>query len=210
MPDDPPQDIVDFLGADLGVTNIAYDSDGQRYSARHLLNVRYRQRRLRRKLQHRQTRSAKRKLKRLSGREWRFANDLNHCISKQLVITAKGTRRGIGLEDLTGIRQRVTVRRRKRAELHSWSFADLGMKIAYKAQHNGVPVLYVDPRNTSRQCSVCGHVDKSSRKTQSRFSCTACGHASHADYNAAQNIRLRANSLWSGRPVNPPIVAPAS
>ncbi len=212
VPDAPPEDIdiSDFLGADLGVKNIVYDSDGQRYSARHLLNVRHRHRRLRRKLQHKNTRSARRKLKRLSGQERRFANDVNHCISQQLVNHAQGTARGIALEDLKGIRDRITARRHQRAELHSWSFADLGAKIAYKAQHNGVPVLYVDPRDTSRQCSVCGHVATANRKTQAQFSCTACGHAAHADYNAAQNIRLRAKALWAGRPVNPPIVAPAT
>jgi IS605 OrfB family transposase len=161
--------------------------------------VRHRHRRLRRKLQHKGTRPARRKLKRLSGKEKRFANDVNHCISKQLVNTAKGTRRGIGLENLTGIRERVTVSRRKRAELHSWSFADLGTKIAYKAQRAGVPVAYVDPRNTSRQCSQCDHVDKASRRSQAKFVCTACGCASHADYNAARNIRRKANEAWAGR-----------
>ncbi len=204
IPDDPPQAIVDFLGADLGVKNIVYDSDGQRYSAKHLLNVRQRHRRLRRKLQYKATPSAKRKLKRLSGKERRFANDVNHCISQQLVQTAKGTQRGIALEDLGGIRERVTVRRRQRAELHNWSFADLGAKIVYKAQCNGVPVQYVDPRNTSRQCCMGGHIDKANRKTQAQFSCTACGYATHADYNAAQNIRLRASAMWAGRCVNPP------
>lgn len=210
MPDEPAQAIVDFLGADRGVKNIVYDSDGQRYSAKHLLNVRHRHRRLRRKLQYKGTKSAKRKLKRLSGKEQRFANDINHRISQQLVQTAKGTQRGIALEDLSNIRQRVTVRRRKRAELHSWSFADLGAKIDYKAQRAGVPVQYVDPRHTSQQCSVCGHIDKANRKTQAQFSCTVCGHAAQADYNAAQNIRLRANALWAVRLVNPPNEAQAS
>jgi IS605 OrfB family transposase len=206
VPDDPPEGVVDFLGADFGVQNIAYDSDNQRYSAKQLLNVRHRYRRLRRKLQRKGTPSAKRKLKRLSGKERRFANAVNHCISKQLVQKAKGTQRGIGLENLTHIRQRITACRHKRAELHSWSFADLGAKIAYKAQRYGVPIEYVDPRNTSRRCSVCGHVDKASRKTQSQFLCTTCGHASHADYNAALNIRLRAKVQWAGRSVNPPNV----
>jgi IS605 OrfB family transposase len=199
VPDEPPEDIIDFLGVDLGVKNIAFDSDGSRYSARYVLNVRHRHRRLRRKLQHKGTRSARRKLQRLSGREYRFANDVNHCISKQLIKAAKGTQRGIGLEDLTGIRQRVTVSRRKRSELHSWSFADLGEKIAYKAQYARVLCAYVDPRNTSRQCSQCAHVDKASRRSQSEFLCTACGCASHADYNAARNIRRKANEAWAGR-----------
>ncbi|MBK7543293.1 MAG: transposase [Candidatus Competibacteraceae bacterium] len=41
----------------------------------------------------------------------------------------------------------------------------------YKAKREGVFVQYVDPRNTSRQCAACGHIDKANRKAQSRFQC---------------------------------------
>jgi len=106
-----PVDVEGALGIDLGVVNIAVDSDGQVHSASHINNVRHRHRRLRAKLQAKGTRSAKRKLKRLSGKERRFAKDTNHCISKKLVAKAKDTNRAIALEDLGGIRERVTVRR---------------------------------------------------------------------------------------------------
>src|SRR5690242_9949295 len=107
VPDDTPTEVEGFLGVDLGVKNIAVDSDGHIHSAKHLLNVRHRHRRLRRKLQKKGTKSAKQLLKHLSGKEKRFARDVNHCISKQLVKIAKGTQRGIALEDLKGIRDRV-------------------------------------------------------------------------------------------------------
>ena len=61
-----------------------------------------------------------------------------------------------------------------------------------KAKLNGVPVQYVDPRNTSRQCAACGHTEKANRKTQSRFQCVSCGHVANADKNAAINIAARA------------------
>ena len=122
FPDDTLIDIEGFLGVDLGVKNIAVDSDGNIYTAKRLLNVRYRHRRLRKKLQKKGTHSAKRLLKYLSGKEKRFARDVNHCISKQLVRIAKGTQRGIALEDLGGIRDRVNVPRKRRNELHNWSF----------------------------------------------------------------------------------------
>jgi putative transposase len=41
---------------------------------------------------------------------------------------------------------------------------------------------------TSQRCSVCQHVDAKSRKSQALFACTACGHTSNADLNAARNI----------------------
>jgi len=199
--DEPkPVDIESVLGVDLGVVNIAVDSDGQTHSASHISNVRYRHRRLRAKLQSKGTRSAKRKLKRLSGKERRFAKDTNHCISKKLVAKAKDTNRAIALEDLEGIRSRVTVHRKQRANLHSWAFFQLRSFVTYKAKRAGVPVFLVDPRNTSRTCPACGHVDKTNRTSQSKFSCVVCGFAGLADHIAAVNIGRRAA-------VNPPIVA---
>jgi IS605 OrfB family transposase len=195
-----PVDVESALGVDLGVTNIAVDGDGQVYSASHINNVRHRHRRLRARLQAKGTRSAKRKLKRLSGKERRFAKDTNHCISKKLVAEAKDTNRALALEDLQGIRARVTVRRSQRATLHSWAFYQLRSFVTYKAKRAGVPVFLVDPRNTSRTCPACGHIDKANRPSQSKFSCVVCGCAGLADHIAAVNIGRRAA-------VNPPIVA---
>lgn len=189
---DTPIDVEDFLGVDLGVRNIATDSDGEIHSASHLLNVRRRYRRLRRKLQQKGTKSAKRLLKKRALKESRFAKDVNHQISKRIVQKAQDSGRGIALEDLTHIRTRVTVRRKKRDELHSWAFADLRSKIAYKAERTGIPVEYIDARYTSQQCSCCGHTSRSNRPNQSTFQCVSCGFASHADTNAATNIGRRA------------------
>ena len=180
------------LGVDLGIINIATDSDGQTFSGSQVLNVRHRHRRLRKKLQKKGTKAAKRRLKKLSGKERRFAAHTNHIISKQIVAKAQGTTRAIAVEQLTGIRSRVTVRKPQRATLHSWSFYRLKNFIVYKAQRVGVPLIEVDPRNTSRTCPVCGCVDKANRPTQDKFSCVACGFAGLADHIAAGNIARRA------------------
>jgi IS605 OrfB family transposase len=201
VPDDAPIDPEGWLGIELGIKNIATDSDREMHAANHLLSVRHRFHRLRSKLQSKGTKSAKRLLKKMSGREARFRNDINHQISKRIVRKAKDTRRGIALEELKHIRERITVRQPQRRTLHSWSFHDLRQKIASKAQLAGVCVVYVDPRNTSRECPVCGCVDKRNRLSQSSFSCISCGHADHADMNAALNIARRAA-------VRPPNVAP--
>lgn len=186
-----PADVKDFLGVDLGIANIASDSDGNMHSGSQVKNVRHRHRRLRQKLQKKGTKSSRRRLKKLSGKERRFAHHTNHVISKQLVKIAQGTGRGIALEDLSGIRDRITVRRKQRATLHSWSFFDMRQKISYKAQLAGVPLVLVDPRYTSQACSVCGCIDKRNRPNQATFSCVQCGFAAHADHNAAMNIRSR-------------------
>lgn len=191
--DEPPTDDVDdFLGVDLGIANIATDSDGTVHQGKAMKAVRFRHRKLRAKLQRKGTKSARRRLKKLSGKEQRFATDVNHTISKHIVAKAKDTARGIALEDLKGIRKRVTARKPQRATLHSWSFHQLRCFIEYKAKQMGVPVVAVDPRNTSRTCPCCGHVDKANRPNQSTFSCVQCGYSGHADHIAAFNIGRRA------------------
>lgn len=191
--DDPPAITPNgFLGVDLGIVNIATDSDGEVYSGKHLNSVRYRYRRLRRKLQKKGTKSAKRRLKELSGKERRFAGDVNHRISKCLVAKAQRTGRGLALEDLRGIRERVRLRKPQRATLHSWAFHDLAQKLRYKAERAGVPLVFVDPRNTSRECPACGHTERANRPAQALFRCVVCGYSGVADHVAAVNIGRRA------------------
>lgn len=64
-------------------------------------------------------------------------------------------------------------------------------RLTDKANVSGVTVLFVDPRNTSRECNKCGHTAKESRESQAVFRCVECGHTAHADRNAALNILAR-------------------
>lgn len=180
-----------FLGVDLGIARIATDSEGQSFSGAHSRNLRKRHRRLRKKLQSKGTKSAIRLLKKRSGKERRFATDLNHQISKQLVEKAQRTKKALVLEDLKHIRLRVRASRKVRTELHSWGFAQLREFIEYKARLAGVQVLTIDPHNTSRECSQCGHIAKSNRRSQSVFKCRLCGASRNADTNAALVIQSR-------------------
>lgn len=186
-----PVDIKEFIGVDLGIKNLAADSDGDTYAGNHLNNLRERHAKLRKKLQSKGTKAAKRLLKKRSRKESRMANHVNHVISKRIVEKAIDTGRGIALEDLKGIRDRVTVRKADRRQHNSWSFYDLRQKIVYKAERAGIPVVAVDPRNTSKTCPVCGCVDKRNRPNQSTFLCVSCGHSGLADHIAAGNIASR-------------------
>ena len=191
VPEEKEVEAVDALGVDLGIVEIAVDSDGKKYSGSTLNKVRHRNRSLRRKLQKKGTKSARRLLKKRTKREANFARDTNHVISKSIVRTAKRTNRAIAIEELGGIRSRVRARRRQRTKLHSWAFAQLGFFLAYKAKLFGVPLVKIDPRNTSRRCGMCGHTEKANRKSQSVFSCKSCGYTVNADENGAGNIRLK-------------------
>ncbi|MEV0811487.1 transposase [Micromonospora sp. NPDC050200] len=186
-----------FLGVDLGIVNIATTSDGTRHSGKGLNRVRHRHQRLRAKLQRIGTKPAKRLLKARRRKEARFAAVTNHRIGKQIVTEAERTGRGVALENLGGIRDRVRLRRPQRVTLHSWAFHQLGQYIAYKAARAGVALVHVDPAYTSQGCSTCGHIAKANRPNQSIFRCTSCGFAEHADVNAARNIAARGAADWA-------------
>ncbi|WP_174591798.1 RNA-guided endonuclease InsQ/TnpB family protein [Methanocella conradii] len=191
VPEESPITPEGYLGVDLGVVNIATTSDGVRYTGEACDKTRTKYCRLKAGLQSTWTKSAKRRLRIISGRERRFKTSINHKISKEIVQAAKGTKRAIVLEDLTYIRSRTTVRHEQRERYSKWAFDQLRSFIEYKAKIAGVLVELIDGRNTSRQCSECGYIDKSNRHGQV-FKCLACGHEENADLNAAKNIRQRA------------------
>jgi len=208
LPDGTPIKPEDAVGVDLGVVRLAADSDGGAYTGDAVEACRKRFSILRAGLQSCGSRSAKRHLKRSGCAEARFRRDVNHCISKKIVVSAKGTRRAIALEDLKGIRERITVRRKQRARQYGWAFSQLRLFIEYKARLAGVPVALVDARNTSRTCPECGHCEKGNRKSQSEFVCRHCGYSNNADYVGALNIRARGReALFSRAEVNRPFVS---
>lgn len=189
IPEEPLQDIDDYLAFDSGIVNIATTSDGDNWSGGAVTLCRKKNRRLRVKLQDKGTKSAKRLLKKRSKKESRFVRDVNHCISKKIVESAKRTGRGIAHENLSGIRERVRLNKPNRTELNSWAFAQLFTLIAYKAALAGVPVKIVDPAYSSQLCPDCGTVGKGNRPSRDLFHCSSCGHSGPADLIAAQNIR---------------------
>lgn len=199
LPDGTPIKPTGILGVDMGIVNLATSSDGEVFSGKAVDAVRIRLTKLKARLQSKGTKSAKRHLKKFSGKERRFKSNTNHCISKKIVLCAKDTCRSISLENLKGFNGRQTVRKAQRERFGKWAFDELRRFIEYKAKLLGVPVEVVNPRNTSRMCSACGHVAKSNRKSQSLFVCGKCGFTTNADFNASQNIAARAA-------VNRPIV----
>jgi len=190
VPTPAPKQTTAILGIDLGMVNLVTDSQGEAFSGEQVEKTRQRLHSLRQRLQKGATKSAKRHLKNLSGKEARFKGDTNHVISKRMVHKAKSTGQGIAIEELRHMRKRTesTVRRSQRSRHTSWSFAQLRSFLTYKAALAGVPLHVVDPRNTSRMCSQCGHCAKEKRKSQASFCCVQCGHSDNADWNAAKNI----------------------
>ena len=196
---------TEFIGVDFGVVNLATDNDGAVYANTETEKVRQKLNKVRRSLGRKagkvkregsRPKNIKRKLKALSGKERRFKANENHRISKMIVEKATDTKRGIGLEDLTGIRERTRFRKAQRDKMSKWSFAELRGFIEYKAKLAGIPVIPVDPRNTSRTCPKCGHIDEGNRTARGLFLRRACGHFDHADIVGATNIACAAKVAW--------------
>ncbi len=199
------------VGVDLGLAQPAVTSTNRFLGKKQWREVEARIFRLRRKLQARGTKSAKRHLRKLRGKRHRFRRDCDHVLSKRIVQATPpgGT---IVLENLTGLRSRVKTRKGQQARrIHGWSFAQLRAFIGYKAEERGVTVAGVDPRHTSQTCPACGHQARNNRRSRALFGCRVCGFTLHADLVGARNIAAKylaqvGTSGLSGLPVNQPIV----
>jgi IS605 OrfB family transposase len=196
-----------LVGIDRGINNIAVSSDNKFFGGGVIKKQIRKYQRLRSRLQSKGTKSAKRHLVRLRGREQRFRADINHQISKK-IITSLNAGDTIVLENLTGIRNK-RLRKKSRTLVNSWSFYQLEQQLIYKGNACGVSVVYVDARYTSQGCSNCGFVHKGNRKSQCDFCCKKCGFRLNADLNASRNIcnKHRASYKDADRAVvNQPIV----
>ena len=195
QPDIAPTDIV--IGIDLGLARPAVTSTRLFLGERRWQEQERKMFRIRRKLQAKGTKSAKRHLKQLSGKRFRQRKDHDHVLSKRIVQT---TPQGSTLvfENLKEIRATSKIGRGKgnknvetKRRFHSWSFEQLQRFVFYKAEARGIAVVKIDPRHTSQTCSKCGHQARNNRRSQSLFLCRLCNYSLNADYNAAKNIRSK-------------------
>jgi putative transposase len=196
VPEAAPIPVTDFIGVDLGVKNLATTDDGETFSGDDVEKCRQKYQKIRQTCQQKGTKSAKRKLRKVRSKESRFRANENHIISKKIVAKAKGTGKSIACEDLAGIGIRTTAPKPQRSRLKGWAFYQLRCFLTYKATLAGIPVIPVDPRNTSRECSACGYTAKNNRRSRDHFQCRQCGFTCDADVNAAKNIKIRAKVMW--------------
>jgi IS605 OrfB family transposase len=174
----------EILGIDRGLRNVAVCSNNKFFSSSKVNAIRGKYAWNRATMQALGTRSAKRRLKKQSGRERRFVTCENHRISKEIVNTQFAV---FALEDLTSISRQRWMDRDMKGKLRSWSYYQLESFIRYKAEEVGKTVIFVDPTCTSQQCSTCGWIDKRSRQG-GHFQCVRCGFQLNADLNASRNI----------------------
>src|SRR5256884_2280298 len=184
--DPTPETHQHVVGVDVGQRYLAvtarldngasfYSGDQVRAKADHYA-------RLRKRLQHKGTRSATRRLVVISGRERRLKQAINHTISRRIVDQHPHSI--IGLEDLTHIRERTKRKRGKKAtkkqrkanrHASAWAFAELHGYLAYKALLAGSMAVKVDAHYTSQACPMCGHTcEDNSPNKGLPFVCQSC------------------------------------
>jgi IS605 OrfB family transposase len=201
LPTDPTGKTPKVIGVDLGRRDIATTSTGKSWSGEKIQNTRDRYSKVRANVQSKRTRSSRRLLRRLSGREQRFQKWLNHNISKQLIQDAKHLNAALAFEDLTNIRESLNQKPRSKTErrrTNNWAFYQLRLFVGYKSNIAGVPVVFVPPAYTSQTCSRCGHIHPVKGKSYRNgkvFKCGHCGFEHDADINAALNIAALGKSV---------------
>jgi putative transposase len=180
------------IGIDLGLVNIAATSEGNLTTSEPIQKIRRKYRKLRASLQAKKTRSARKRMAKLRRKESRFVKDTNHCLTKRLVQEATQRQKALVIEALTGIRDRGNrFHRRLRTDLNQWSFRQFKEFLSYKCRLAGVPLVEIDPRYSSQQCSRCNHTERANRISQDRFCCRCCGFECQADVNAACALKNR-------------------
>ncbi len=222
IPDPTPEALPNVMGVDVGMrylaTTATLTNDSRFYAGKRVRARADHYARLRKRLQKKGTRSAKRRMLAISGRERRLKLQANHTIAKSIAASHPHTL--IGLEDLTGLRERTRRHRRRRkkqrkgiepvsqkarrANRHAskWAFAELQEMIAYKAVLSGALAIKVDADYTSQTCPCCGYIDKQNRpKKGLLFICqneqcpyrlrTGHPYILHADLVGARNIAMR-------------------
>lgn len=127
-------------------------------------------------------------IRRIGSTEKRKVNAILHKISRDIVDEAKEQNAHIVIGELKGIRKSAKGRRMNRI-VSNMPYYKLTQMIIYKAEWEGIRVVKVSERYTSKTCHCCGKRGK--RPFQGLFMCPHCGMEYNADLNGAVNIAKR-------------------
>ena len=198
------QTVKHVVGIDRGLRFLAtsYDEQGKTafFDGQAIMRKRAKYQKLRATLQAKGTKSAKRRLKKLSGRENRWISDVNHCLSKTLV-QKYGANTLFVLENLNGVSfERTDLPKALRNQNKSWAFYQLEQFLTYKAHLHNSEVVEVSAKYTSQRCPKCGVIKKDNRHHEKHeYHCTNCGYCSNDDRIGAMNIQLLGTQYISGQ-----------
>ena len=198
------QTVKHVVGLDRGLRFLAtsYDEQGKTafFDGQAIMRKRAKYQKLHATLQAKGTKSAKRRLKKLSGRENRWISDVNHCLSKTLV-QKYGANTLFVLENLNGVSfERTDLPKALRNQNKSWAFYQLEQFLTYKAHLHNSEVVEVSAKYTSQRCPKCGVIKKDNRNHEKHeYHCDNCSYRSNDDRIGAMNIQLLGTQYISGQ-----------
>ncbi len=186
-----------MLGIDRNLDNVTLaDTERQvvRYDLANATRIKSRCRQTKRGFPRNDVKVRKRVFQKYGRLERERVAWLLHNISATITLNAKLRRQAIVMEDLRGIRKLYRKGngqgRDYRSMMNSWSYGELQRQVQYKADWNGIPVIYVKPHGTSVKCSMCGHKRMLPEENR-KLHCPKCGLTMDRDVNAARNILAR-------------------
>jgi len=189
------------IGVDLGVTDFAVTSDGQRIAnPRHLERKARSLARYQRRLARCQQGSANRakavaRVARAHRKVRDARRDFLHRASTSLVRTADL----IVIEDLN-VCGMVRSRHLARA-IADCGWGEFRRQLAYKCQRYGRRLVIIDRwYPSSKTCSACGHLLAELKLDTRHWTCPSCGARHDRDLNAAKNILAAGRAVARGSP----------
>lgn len=169
------------IGIDFGLKNIAVaaamSEDGPKIKLWRGKKAQHKRRKYLEKIASMQKKGMLKKVKSIKSTYRNYMKTVNHQVSREIVdFAASFFGPYIVLENLHKFRKQ-----------NDWTFSELRIFIEYKALENGIPVIAVNPKNTSNKCNKCNHTTSENR-TGILFKCLNCGYQANADVNAAINL----------------------
>lgn len=183
--------IDEFLGVDLGLTNIATITTAGSRETAFFSGLAYKKRLTQLREQYRTAKT--RKSKNLIGRKiGRLNNDIAHKVSKKIVNSAIEKKvSAIAFEELKQLKpKKKKMKKKTNFRLSMWMRRRIQEYTAYKGGLNSVPVVTVDPMHTSQRCPRCNHTERKNRRGI-LFSCQHCSYTNNADRIGSINIAQR-------------------
>jgi putative transposase len=187
-----------YLGVDRNLDNVTIaDSAGEglRFDLSEATRIKAKYREVKSQVRRNDVRVRQRIFSKYGTKERNRVEQILHGASKKIVQEARSKQYRIVMERLTGIRRLYRQGNghgsNYRFRLNSWSFAELQRQIHYKAQWEGIPVIYVKAGGTSAKCSICGSRMARLPEENRTLKCTDCGFTVDRDMNAARNLAAR-------------------
>jgi len=187
---------------DINLTNITALISGElvRYNLKqlyHIHRVYEKKRRKIQKLSKHKPKTAKKLMQKYSKREKNRAKDFMHKLTTEIARKLAELGSGAILEDLKNIKSRILCRSRDlNRKLSKWNAKQFQFMLEYKLKWLGLPVKYINPKNSSKTCPLCSgslapYEDRLMR-------CKKCGLILDRDIVAVLNLQM-----WGSDGVTP-------